>query len=109
MSYDVPRNHYRVLYPVAVRPVFTTGATEYRVVDLSEGGMRCALGDLPHPELGTMMEGTIKFKRGHQRTLRGEVVRLGVGFMALRLDVGVPFAVMIDEQRYLLNRSRRMT
>lgn len=94
-------------YPIALRPEFLAEGGAYAVVDLSEGGMRCEVKALqPLPELGAVLEGVIRLKRGESMPVRGTVVRIGVAFMALAFDAGVPFRIMLEEQRWLIQRNK---
>ncbi|HEU5170031.1 MAG TPA: PilZ domain-containing protein [Gemmatimonadales bacterium] len=81
------REHYRIEYPTAARPRLVVGGHVCEVIDLSERGIRyrAAAGVLP-----------------------GVVLRLTGDQVSCRLDAGVPFKQIVDEQRYLRDRHRGM-
>lgn len=108
MNFDTPRAHFRILYPIHVRPLFTVDGVGYPVIDLSEGGMRCAIPGARPPQAGAALEGTLRFHRGVSNLVAGEVIRVDHTSMAVRFTVGVPFADVLEEQRFLLRRNRGM-
>ncbi len=50
----------------------------------------------------------VRFKRGDTVTIRGTVLRVIEGEVASRLDEGFPLRVIMEEQRYLLDRNRHL-
>jgi hypothetical protein len=108
MTYETERAHYRILYPIHVRPSFTVDGVSYPVIDLSEAGLRCAIPGVHVPEPGAALEGVMRFSRGGTCQVKGEVIRSDHTSMALRLQVGVPYNQVIEEQRFLLERTRGM-
>ncbi|MEP6571820.1 MAG: PilZ domain-containing protein [Gemmatimonadota bacterium] len=100
------REHYRIQYPTRARPVFEVGERRYPVADLSEGGMRIRQEAYPEPLLGETLQGTLKFAQGDTVEVRGRVLRIDEGNIALRLDAGVPFKIILDEQRFLRDHHR---
>lgn len=101
MEWPHPREHYRIEYPTAARPVFIEGIIDREVVDLSEQGMRIRLADGETIEQGAPVEGTVRFRRGEEVKVAGTVVRVDGRDAAVHLAVGVPLRIIIDEQRYL--------
>lgn len=108
MAYERPREHYRIQYPLAARPHFLVEGRRYQVVDLSETGMRLRLDRPDGPEVGGEIRGTIRFRRGEEVVVAGVVVRVADDHAAVRLDIPLPFRVVLDEQRYLRERHRGM-
>jgi hypothetical protein len=106
MTYDTARAHYRILYPIHVRPTFLVDGVSYPIIDLSEAGMRCAIPGVHLPDPGSFLDGQVKFSRGGTCPIKGEVVRSDHTSMALRFKAGVPYAQVMDEQRFLLERNR---
>jgi hypothetical protein len=100
------REHYRIQYPTRARPTLEAGGRRYPVADLSEGGMRIRLDGGPEPKVGDTLQGTLKFAQGDTIEVRGRVLRVDDGNIAVRLDAGVPFKVILDEQRYLRDHHR---
>lgn len=104
------RNHYRVMYPFAERPSLATGRTSFEVVECSERGLRYALGERRSPTMGSQIIGRLEFRSGEAIDVVGDVVRLQDGFVALALQApGIPFAVVIHEQRYLRKKGYKVT
>lgn len=105
MSYPFDRRHYRLRFPLRERPRLLLDAGEREVVDCSEGGLRyrAARGEAPAP--GTPLSGRVRFRRGREVEIVGEVVRVMRGEVAVRFTAaGIPMAVMFDEQRFLRAR-----
>lgn len=96
---------YRIVYPIAERPVFEMGRFTYEVIDCSERGLRYEVKDRRTPALGTPLGGRLILRRGGSVEVTGEVIRTRAGTVALALDApGITFADIIGEQRYLRSR-----
>ena len=80
----------------------------FDVVDLSERGIRFRLGDVPAPEPGVEVQGTLRFRRGETLTIRGTVLRVVDKEVSARLEEGIPLRVIMEEQRFLLHRHRHL-
>ena len=107
---DSRRNHYRVLYPFAERPALEIGWTSFDVAECSESGLRYELGQRHSPSIGAQVAGKVLFKSGETVDVTGEVVRLQDGLVALALHPpGIPFAVVMREQRYLRGKGFQVT
>jgi hypothetical protein len=52
------------------------------------------------------LESTVRVRRGEEVRVLGTVVRVREREVALRLSMGVPLRVVLDEQRYLRERRR---
>jgi hypothetical protein len=95
------REHYRIEYPILERPTFVVGTLVHQVVDCSESGIRYRLISEP-PEAGTLVAGRLRFRRGSELMVEGEVLRIQDACAALRLkEPGIPLRIMLDEQRFL--------
>lgn len=107
---DSRRNHYRVNYPLAERPSLDIGWTSFDVVECSEAGLRYELGERRPPAIGSQIGGRLAFRSGEEIALVGDVVRIQDGFVALVLQPpGIPFAVVMHEQRYLRRKGYQVT
>lgn len=111
-DFEHSRRHYRIVYPAPVRPRFHTANGSYPVLDLSEGGLRYTLpeprGSAPtvaRPDPGTEVVGHVAFCHGASIPVRGRVVRVEGVQVALQLEAGVPYKVILEEQRYLLAKN----
>ena len=99
---DSRRNHYRVTYPFAERPALDLGWTSFEVLECSETGLRYEVGERRSPKIGSQIAGRLVFRSGETLDVVGDVVRLQDGFVALVLQPpGIPFAIVMHEQRYL--------
>jgi hypothetical protein len=92
---------YRVVYPPGERPTFAVPAQRFTVLDCSELGMRYECVD--HlPELGTTLSGVLRFRRGAEVSVTGEVIRVEKGTVALWFGArGVPLSEILAERSYL--------
>lgn len=104
MGHDFDRAYYRLVYPIAFRPTFRAGGRAYPVVDLSEEGVRLLFPEGSPPDLETGLSGLLGLRGGDPVPIEGRVVRVDPPFVSLRLSRGVPFAVMLEQQRFLQHR-----
>lgn len=95
---------YRVVYPLVERPTFEVGRYMYEVVDCSEKGLRYEVHDHRMPTVGSEIGGRIVFRRGEELDVTGEVIRARDGVVVLALVPPLPFAEILEEQRYLRSR-----
>lgn len=102
------REHYRVAYPPQLRPKFMVQGFTFDVVDVCERGLRFQLATADPPDAGFEVAGTLRFRRGETAQVRGTVLRVVDGEVAVRLDDRVPLRVIMEEQRFLLDRNRHM-
>lgn len=107
--FEHSRAHFRVQYPPKVRPAFDTDTRSWDVLDVSEGGLRLRVPDGVALELGTELAGEVRFRRGERVPVRGTVIRCVAGHAAVRLDVTIPFRVILEEQRFLLAQNYGLT
>jgi len=108
MPWAHDREHYRVAYPTALRPKLLVHGVSFDVVDISERGIRFRLGSAQAPQPGFELEGVLRFRRGETITVRGSVLRVDQGEVAARLEEGIPLRVVMEEQRFLLDRHRHL-
>lgn len=103
------REYYRVAYPTQARPRLMVQGHTFDVVDISERGIRFKLLDsVPPPGVGNEVRGTVRFRRGDTVDVRGTVLRLDGREVAMHLDDGIPLRVVMEEQRFLLDRHRNL-
>jgi hypothetical protein len=108
MAWAHDREHYRVAYPTTLRPKLLVQGHTFDVVDISERGIRFRLAQAEEPAPGFEVQGTVRFRRGETITVRGVVLRVVQGEVAAKLEEGVPLRVIMEEQRYLLDRHRHL-
>lgn len=101
MSHSFEREHYRIQYPTAARPHILIEARSFDVIDLSERGVRFRMEEGVTFAIGREVSGTIRFRRNEPVEVMGSVVRVAALEVAVKLDVGVPLRIIIEEQRFL--------
>lgn len=90
---------YRVVYPVRERPTFAVGPESFSVVDCSELGLRYQVPEVHRPNVGDTIAGRVRFRRGVDVSVSGEVVRVQDGTVALWFrSESIPFAEMVAER-----------
>lgn len=90
---------YRVVYPVRERPTFIVGAESFSVIDCSELGVRYQVPEAHRPGVGITVAGRMRFSRGLEVPVSGEVVRVQDGTVALRFRTeAIPSAEMVAER-----------
>jgi hypothetical protein len=95
------RSHYRIEYPRRARPVLELDEVKYSVVDCSENGIRFKSGGVTF-QRGDPVAGVIRFPGRGETPVAGVVVRVQEGHVALLLEeTGIPFPMILSEQRYL--------
>lgn len=95
------RSHYRIEYPRRARPVLELDEVEYSVVDCSENGIRFKSAGVAF-EKGDPVTGVIRFRGREETPVVGVVVRVQEGNVALLLEeAGIPFPIILSEQRFL--------
>lgn len=111
MQWRHEREHYRIQYPAAARPRLVANGVTYDVLDLSEGGIRVLVPEgEPAPGLDAELSGVLRFRRDDEIVvMRGRVLRVEDRHVAIRLEVGLGFRVVLDEQRYLLENNFGLT
>jgi hypothetical protein len=101
------RDFYRIPYPPDDRPRFVLGDSISEVLDCSERGLRFRSSSPDIPALGSYVIGRLRFQRGEELHLSGEVVRVENAEVAISLvESGIPFGTILQEQFYLRRAAR---
>ena len=97
------RSEYRIIYPLAVRPLLRSGVETFQVVDVSEHGVRLIDAGTVNCEMGDRLSGELPLAHGPLVPVRGTVVRrFPDGFaVAFDEDAHIILALIIGEQRHL--------
>ncbi|MEO8453506.1 MAG: PilZ domain-containing protein [Gemmatimonadota bacterium] len=103
MAIEFNRAHYRVTYPVAVRPTLDWEGRSSVVVDVSEHGIGFLHPDAP-AEIGTIVRGILRFRSSQVIAVAGTVVRVFDGVVGVRLRTELPYSLIMEEQLYLQKR-----
>jgi hypothetical protein len=95
------RSHYRIEYPRRERPSLLLGGREFSVVDCCENGLRFMNPGVAF-QRDDPVDGIVRFQDRVEVPVAGRAVRVQGGQVALCLDgTGVPFPVILSEQRFL--------
>ncbi len=99
------RSYYRIQYPVADRPRLLIDGVGHEVLDCSESGVRFRCVPGQPARYGQEIRGVVQFRRGTEIRVEGQIVRIDGEFAALHFtSVGIPFGIILAEQRDLLRR-----
>jgi len=105
MAWEHEREHFRIQYPARVRPELLVGEGVHEVLDLSEGGIRLRpAGPLETDDEGRIV-GTLRLRRGESVEVEGRMLRRDGADLIVRVTRGITFRVIMEEQRWLLERS----
>ena len=96
------RNNFRIHYPHAMRPTLSIDHVVHQVLDLSEKGIKFALGERYRPQIKDSIVGTLKFANRRSIPIAGTVLRLSATYCVARLTLGVPLQMIQDEERAVL-------
>src|SRR6185295_14281444 len=98
------RAFYRLVYPIVCRPVLRVGEDSFPVIDLSEGGIRFRATEDHEWSMGADFTGEIVLQTAGAVEVQGQIIRVEGRDVGARLIRGVPFSVILEEQRYLTRR-----
>jgi hypothetical protein len=104
MAPNFDRAFYRLVYPLTARPRLRLGPHPLEVLDLSEEGVRLLWNPALQLVVGEGFEGTIDLPSGPSLPIEGMVLWVDLPRIGARLIQGVPFSVMLEEQRYIQRR-----
>ncbi len=103
MPFSPERAYYRINYPERERPEVLLGESSLPVLECSERGLRLDVSAAPPLAAGDSIEGTVRFRRGDNVAVSGVVARADGTVVVVLLDPpGLPFSVLLKEQRFLL-------
>jgi len=95
------REHYRIIYPVSCRPKLAINNIQYEVIDISEKGIRFLHEDMCTLQPGSETRIRITFHNGESLEIKCRVLRFDGTAAVLSLLEGIPFEIIIGEQRYV--------
>lgn len=99
------RRHFRLEYPRGERPVFKVRKYVFDVVDISQGGLRF-LND-KDARFGKWLSGTIVFPSGETIERDARVVWSHQNTYGIEFLIRIPFKIMLEQQKLLINLSKR--
>ena len=100
------RRHFRIRYPLSLRPRIVIGGRSVAVIDVSEGGIRFVRQPGIPCRTGIPVSGAIHLRCGDTAPVHGSVVRATSEDVALSFARGVSFNTILREQRVLHQRMR---
>lgn len=92
------REYFRLPYPVMSGAVLSVDGTNYKVAEISEGGLRLRCDSAQFP-LAHQVEGTLVLTAGLRCTVAGTVLRAEDKCVVLKLSRGPSSYDVIREQR----------
>ncbi len=97
------REHYRIRYPLACRPILKIGYAKYEVMDISEKGVKFNFSAYRMAPPGTQINAYITFHDGRSLKIEGELIRVNRNFATaiLKLKESIPWKRILNEQRFL--------
>lgn len=95
------RSFFRIAYPEHERPRLVVGSTICEVLDCSERGLLFRPSPVEEYEVGQHLEGRLRLTGGLETPVEGEIVRVTGQAVSVKLDVGVPFGLILKEQLHL--------
>jgi hypothetical protein len=97
------REFYRVTYPEKERPSLKIGEDELTVIDISEKGGKFLNDKDVKIDPDATIDGTITFHNGETISVEGTVLRAfnDQVVICFTKTQGIPFSVILKEQRYL--------
>lgn len=98
------RAYYRLLYPLSCRPTLRIGAAVFAVADPSEEGIRFTPLDAAAPAVDSRFCGQLHLPTGEAVDVERTILWSSPLYVGAQLTVGVPFSLMLDQQRYLQRR-----
>jgi len=100
------RRHFRIRYPLRLRPRLEVEGVSAAVIDVSEGGIRIVYQKGMPLLPGDAVACEVKFCCGDGATLSGNVIRVTEQDVAFSLARGISFSIIVREQRALRTRQR---
>lgn len=97
------REFFRVVYPKEVRPLCKTKKFEFKVIDISEGGVRLTIEQAESIlKVGLVFDATIVFLDQSQVAISGKILRVEKEAFVVRTTKGIPLQKIMAEQRDLI-------
>jgi hypothetical protein len=108
MDGEQKREHFRIVFPLGQHAKILIKKTEYDVIDVSQRGIRFAIGKrglLEEWDIGTIVKGSITFLHGGRVIVSGTVLRtIDEHSVVLYLDEPIELKTMYDEHRFVIQK-----
>ena len=98
------RKHFRIKYPVDVRPFLVLMGKRFQVIDISESGLKFKSLDGAGLKVGSALEGEIDFAQRQKYQFKGTIVRAVGDLLMVQFDQHCPQDVLKKEADYLIER-----
>ena len=95
------RAYFRVNYPPTERPILQIGKNEFEVFDISERGLQ--FWNNQNIKLPEWVRGTITLHNNVPLNIEGRIVWKYESGIGVKLITAIPYARILEEQRYLIN------
>jgi hypothetical protein len=99
------RQFFRIKYPPDEQPTLHIHETDFKVIDISEGGVRFLCDIQGGFEVNQVVEAMITFHDGESEPLFGRVSRILGEEVAIQTSHGITFNRAMKEQRHLIQKS----
>jgi hypothetical protein len=94
------REYFRLPYPISANAVLAIDGANYKVGEISEGGLRIISG-VGRFAVDSTVKGMLTLTMGVSRPVTGKVLRIGEDHFVLRLDAGPTCYDVMREQRHV--------
>lgn len=94
------REFFRFPYPVTTGAVLAVDGANYKVGEISEGGLRIVSG-VGRFAVDSTIRGTLTLTMGLTRPVKGKVLRIGEDHFVLKLEAGPTCYDVMREQRHV--------
>ncbi len=94
------REFFRFPYPVTTNAVLAIDGTNYKVAEISEGGLRIITG-VGRFAVDSTLQGTLTLTMGLRCQVTGKVLRIDGDCFVVKLDAGPTCYDVIREQRHI--------
>ena len=94
------REFFRFPYPVTTCAVLVVDGANYKVGEISEGGLRVVSG-VGRFAVDSAIRGTLTLTMGLSRPVKGKVLRIGEDHFVLKLEAGPTCYDVMREQRHV--------
>ncbi len=107
MSEENRRTYYRLYYSESHCPLFRMNGVNYKVLDLSEEGLRFENIKSSKISFNDALAGTLNFPDGETYLVRGGITRLSDADVSVKLKTPLPLRKIVAEQRELISKFPR--
>jgi hypothetical protein len=100
-TFEQKREYYRLKYPKRARPTMRIEDQLFHVCESSEKGLRLLIQNVASLHRGFKMSGTINLHGDRNIAIEGSVLRVEEHEVVVKLEKGISFKEMVEEQRHI--------